>query len=76
MYADRCDNSLLLIYSFTDFLFHKLASLSFLFIGVTYWFSVVVCCESPNAPFSILRTRFCEGMMQFGKFKRFLPRVL
>ena len=29
MYADRCDNSLLLIYSFTDFLFHKFASLLF-----------------------------------------------
>ena len=56
MYADRCDNSLLLIYSLTDFLFHKFASHSFLFTGVTYGFSVMVCCESANAPFSILRT--------------------
>ena len=36
----------------------------------------MVCCESPNAPFSFLRTRFCEGMMQFAKLKRLLPRVL
>ena len=27
MYADRCGNSLLLIYSLTDFLFHKFALL-------------------------------------------------
>ena len=76
MYTDRCDNSLLFIYSFTDFLFINLLPFFFLFTGVTYGFSVMVCCESPNAPFTILRTRSCEGMMQFGKFKRLLPRVL
>ena len=75
MYADRCDNSLFL-YSLTDFLFHQFASLCFLFTGVTYGSSVMVCCESPNSPFTILCTQFCEGMMQFGKFKRLLPRVL
>ena len=75
IYADRCDNSSLPTYSLTDFLFHKFASLSFLFTGVTYGFSVMVCCESPNAPFTILRTRFRESMIQFGKFKRLLSRV-
>ena len=29
MYADRCDNSLLLIYSLTDFSLHKVAFFSF-----------------------------------------------